>query len=60
LRATYVYDEDHRDALETYTRRYKSASRGFAKLFTVDERHFRAVRNSKGLPFTLLSADARH
>jgi predicted nucleic acid-binding protein len=33
---------------------------GVSRILTVDERHFRAVRNSKGLPFTLLPADARH
>lgn len=31
---------------------------GILRILTVDERHFRAVRNSKGLPFTLLPADA--
>ena len=29
-----------------------------ARILTVDERHFRAVRSSKGAPFVLLSSDA--
>jgi predicted nucleic acid-binding protein len=32
---------------------------GIFRILTVDERHFRAVRNSKGAPFTLLPADTR-
>jgi len=31
---------------------------GIARILTVDERHFRAIRSNKGAPFVLLPADA--
>jgi hypothetical protein len=48
-----------RTILEQYAAVMATADRlGISRILTVDERHFRAVRNIKGVAFYLLPADA--